>query len=110
MAYKHDLDGNDPPPRSAAELAAERRQRATLRQEALQADRERSLARQRSMDTPPAARIALWESRHELTLPRDPKHPLLRIIAENTDLDFAQVLAEHQRRALLDAGRRTSRQ
>lgn len=104
MEYKHPLYGNDPPPRPAAELAAERREQAALRQAALQADKERRLARQRSVDTPPAMRIALWESRHELTMPRDPKHPLMRIIAENTDLDLAEVLAEHQRRAVLGDG------
>jgi len=90
--------------RPAAELAAERRAQIALEQAALQADKDRNLARQRSMDTPPATRIALWESRHGLALPRDPKHPLLRIIAENTDLDVAQVLAEHQRRAVLRTG------
>ena len=107
MEYKHRLDGTVPPPRPADELAAERREQATLRQAALQADKERRLARQRSMDTPPATRIALWESRHDLTMPRDPNHPLMRIIAENTGLDLEQVLAEHQRRALLGAGHRT---
>ncbi len=106
MEYRHHFDANDPPPRPAAELAAERRELAIHRQAELQADKERNLARQRSMDTPPATRIALWESRHGLMLPRDREHPLMRIIAENTDLDLAQVLAEHQRRALLSAGHR----
>lgn len=106
MEYKHRLDGNDLPLRPAAELAAERRELAALRQAAIQADKARNLVRQRAMDTPPATRIALWESRHELALPRDPQHPLMRIIAENTDLDIAQVLAEHQRRALIGAGHR----
>ncbi len=104
MKYKHDVDANDPPPRPAAELAAERREQFALQQAALKADKERNLARQRAMDTPPVTRIALWESRHGLALPRDPNHPLMRIIAENTALDVAQVLAEHQRRALLRAG------
>ncbi|HET7202743.1 MAG TPA: hypothetical protein VFI92_05195 [Steroidobacteraceae bacterium] len=101
---KYRVYSNDPPPRPAAELAAERREQFTLQQAALQADKDRNLARQRAMDTPPATRIALWESRHGLALPRDPKHPLMRIIAENTDLDLSQVLAEHERRALLRAG------
>ena len=90
--------------RPPAELAAERREQIALEQAALQADKDRNLARQRSMDTPPATRTALWESRHGLALPRDPKHPLMRIIAESTDLDVEQVLAERQRRALLRAG------
>ena len=102
--YKYRVYGNDPQPRPAAELAAERREQYTLQQAALQADKDRNLSRQRAIDTPPATRIALWESRHGLAMPRDPKHPLMQIIAENTDLDVTQVLAEHQRRALLRAG------
>jgi len=102
--YKYRVYASDPQPRPAAELAAERREQFTLQQAALQADKDRNLARQRSIETPPATRIALWESRHGLALPRDPKHPLMQIIAENTDLDVTQVLAEHQRRAMLRAG------
>jgi len=99
MDYKYHVYPNDAPPRPAAELAAERREQYTLQQAALQVDKDRNLARQRSIETPPATRIALWESRHGLAMPRDPRHPLMRVIAENTDLDVAQVLAEHQRRA-----------
>jgi hypothetical protein len=90
--------------RPSAELAAERREQIALEQAALQATKDSNLTRQRSIDTPPATRIALWESRHGLGLPRDQKHPLMRIIAQDTDLDVEQVLAEHQRRALLRAG------
>ncbi len=104
MEYKPHIYASDTP-RSAAELAAERKEQAALHQAALQEEKERNLTRQRSMDTPPATRIALWESRHGLTLPRDGQHPLMRIIADNTDLDLAQVLAEQERRALLRAGR-----
>lgn len=104
MDYKYHPFSNDPPSRPAAELAAERREQATLHQAALQADKDRNLVRQRSMDTPPMTRIALWESRHGLAMPRDPRHPLMPIIAENTDLDLTQVLAEHQRREQLRAG------
>ena len=90
--------------RPAAELAEERKAQLALEQAASQADKERRLARQRSIDTPPATRIALWELRHGLAMPRDPGHPLMCIIAEGTDLAVEQVLAEHQRRALLRAG------
>jgi hypothetical protein len=101
MELKYHAYASDPPSRSAAELAAERKENYTLQQAALQADKNRNLARQRAFETPPATRIALWESRHGLSLPRDPDHPLIRVIAEATDLDVAQVLAEHERRALL---------
>jgi hypothetical protein len=90
--------------RPSSELAAERREQIALEQADLQATKDRNLTRQRSMDTPPATRIAYWEARHGLGLPRDPKHPLMQIIAQGTDLDVEQVLAEHQRRALLRAG------
>ena len=99
--YAHDLAR-----RPAEELAAERKEVIALEQAALQADKAQRLAEQRSHDTPPATRIALWESRHGLAMPRDPNHPLMGIIAESTGLELAQVLAEHQRRALGRADRR----
>jgi hypothetical protein len=105
MQDKYHVYASDLARRPAAELAAERREQAALELAAQQADKERNLARQRSIDTPPATRIALWETRHGLALPRDPKHPLMGIIAESTELHIEQVLAEHQRRALLRAGR-----
>lgn len=52
------------------------------------------------MDIAPEVRIALWETRHGLALPRDPKHPLMQVIADGTDLDVAQIQDERRRRAL----------
>jgi hypothetical protein len=92
---------SDPPPRSAAELAAERRAQIALEQAARQADKDRSLARQRSIESAPEVRIALWEARHGLALPRDPSHPLMHVIAEGTELDIDQVQDERRRRARL---------
>jgi hypothetical protein len=85
--------------RPASEIAEERREQIAQEQAAMQADKERKFALQRSMESPPAARIALWESRHGLAMPRTPDHPLLRFIAESTDLALEQVVAEQQRRA-----------
>jgi hypothetical protein len=104
MHDKYHVYAGDLYHRPAAEVAAERKEQATLELAAVQADKERLLARQRSIDTPPATRIALWESRHGLALPRDPKHPLMSVIAESTHLGVEQVLAEHRRRALVRAG------
>jgi hypothetical protein len=101
MYDKHSMYPGDPMPRPAAEIAAERREQIAHERAAQQADKDRNLARQRSIETAPATRIALWESRHGLSLPRDPAHPLMKLIATGTDLDLAQVEAEHQRRALL---------
>jgi hypothetical protein len=103
MHDKYQTYGSDPHPRPASELAAERREQIALEQAALQAHKDRNLARQRSIDTTPEVRIALWESRHGLALPRDPKHPLMPFIAQSTDLDVEQVRDEQRRRALLRA-------
>jgi hypothetical protein len=106
MDDKYRVYARDLARRPADELVAERKELIALEQAALQADKEHKLAEQRSIDTPPAARIAIWESRHGLAMPRDPNHPLMGIIAESTGLELAQVLAEHHRRALLRADHR----
>jgi len=103
MRDKYQIDASDPQPRPAADLAAERKAQIALEQAAQQADKDRNLARQRSIDTAPEVRISLWEARHGLALPRDPKHPLMQIIADGTELDVAQVQDERRRRALLRA-------
>ena len=100
MQDKYQTYSNDPQPRPAAELAAERRAQIELEQAERQAEKDRSLARQRSMETAPGVRIALWEARHGLALPRDPEHPLVQVIADGTELDVAQVKEELRRRAL----------
>jgi hypothetical protein len=104
MHDKFHINASELQSRPTAEIAAERRKQIALEQAARQADKDRKLAQQRSIETPPATRIALWESRHGLVLPRDPKHPLMLLIAQSTDLDIEQVLAERERRALLRAG------
>jgi hypothetical protein len=48
-------------------------------------------------------RIRIWERIHEVTLPRDPAHRLIEIIATNTGLTDADVREEQQRRATLRA-------
>jgi hypothetical protein len=105
MEDKYHVYDRDLARRPPGELVAERKEQIAHEQAALQADKELRFAQQRSIDTPPAVRIALWESRHGLALPRDPNHPLMCIIAESTRLDIAQVLAEHQRRALIRGAR-----
>ena len=101
MHDKYSIYASEPQPRPASELAAERREQIALEQAALQAGKERNFARQRAIDTTPEVRIALWETRHGLALPRDPKHPLMQFIADSTALDIAEVHAERSRRAVL---------
>ena len=83
----------------ASELAEERREQIAQERAALQADKDRRYAQQRAMDSPPERRIALWEARHGLALPRSADHPLMQFIADSTDLAVEQVLAEQRRRA-----------
>lgn len=85
----------------ASELAEERREQIAQERAALQADKDRRYAQQRAMDSPPERRIALWEARHGLALPRSADHPLMQFIADATDLAIEQVRAEQRRRAHL---------
>lgn len=43
-------------------------------------------------------RVALWESLHALRLPVDPRHSLVRVVAQATSLSVAEIHAEQQRR------------
>jgi hypothetical protein len=105
MEDKYRIFAHDLARRPADELVAERKEQIALEHAALQADKELRLAAQRSTATPPATRISLWEARHGLSLPCDPNHPLMGIIAESTGLDVTQVIAECERRALARAAR-----
>jgi hypothetical protein len=68
------------------------------------AERRRfDLAEQSSRLKTPEERIRIWERIHEVTLPRDPAHRLVEIIATNTGLTDADVRDEQQRRATLRA-------
>lgn len=88
----------------ASELAEERRELIAQERAALQADKDRKYAQQRAMDSPPERRIALWEARHGLALPRAADHPLMQFIADATDLTVEQVQAEQRRRSRGSSG------
>src|SRR6266850_1541320 len=61
------------------------------------AERRRAdLAEQSSHLKSAEERIRIWERIHEITLPRDSAHPLLKIIAANTGLTHADVRDELQ--------------
>jgi hypothetical protein len=78
--------------RSAAErLAQEESERAEKRRQ--------ELAEQRSEVNPPNVRIRVWEKIHQLRLPSDPSHPVLRVIAVSTGLTLADVREEQRIRA-----------
>src|SRR6266581_8965256 len=75
-----------------------------VHQQAEAAERRRTdLAEQCSRLKTAEERIRIWERIHEVTLPRDPAHRLVEIIAANTGLTDADVRDEQARRAALRA-------
>src|SRR6202165_5036312 len=69
-----------------------------VHQQAEAAERRRlDLAEQSSRLKTAEERIRIWERIHEVTLPRDPAHRLVDIIAANTGLTNADVRDEQQR-------------
>jgi len=75
-----------------------------VHQQAEAAERRRlDLAEQSSRLKSAEERIRIWERIHEVTLPRDPAHRLVDIIATNTGLSDAEVRDEQQRRAAMRA-------
>jgi len=75
-----------------------------VHQQAEAAERRRTdLAEQCSRLKTAEERIRIWERIHEVTLPRDPAHRLVEIIATNTGLTDADIRDEQQRRASLRA-------
>ena len=57
------------------------------------------LREQTSPDNDAAARIRIWERRHQIDLPRNPAHRLIALIAAGTDLTVHEVLEEQRARA-----------
>ena len=100
MQDKYQTYGHSSQSRPASEVAAERREQIAAQQAELQARKDHNLARQTAVDSTPQMRIALWERRHGLALPRDPKHPLTKFVAASTDLAIDQVHEEQKNRAL----------
>jgi|HubBroStandDraft_1064217.scaffolds.fasta_scaffold489511_2 hypothetical protein len=83
----------------AGESPADYRTRlARLQAEALE-NWQKQLAEQTSVLNSPSDRIRVWERRHQIDLPRDPRHPLIKLIAANTGLSTEDVFAEQRLRA-----------
>jgi hypothetical protein len=75
-----------------------------VHQQAEAAERRRQdLAEQSSRLKTAEERIRIWERIHEVTLPRNPAHRLVEIIATNTGLSDSDVREEQLRRAALRA-------
>jgi hypothetical protein len=83
----------------AGEPNADYRARIARRQAEAAEIRQRELIEQTSTINPPDLRIRIWERLHEITMPRDTSHRLLRVIAAQTGLTMAEVQAEQHNRA-----------
>jgi len=62
--------------------------------------REQALVDQRSSDNTNDARVRIWERLHQVTLPKDPAHPILALIAKQTGMPIADVRAVQMQRAI----------
>ena len=88
----------------ASDSTADYRARmASRRAEALEHWR-RELAEQSSVLNSPSGRIRIWERRHQIDLPRDPRHRLIKLIATDTGLSIEDVYAEQRLRDEARAG------
>jgi hypothetical protein len=99
MHDKYETYASRSSPRPASEIAAERREQIAADLAAIQERKDRDLIQQTAMETSPETRVALWERRHGLALPRSPQHPLLQFVADSTGLGLDQVIEEQKRRA-----------
>ena len=88
---------------SSQEPVLDHRARAErLRLEAEQ-QRNRSRADQRDPANTPDVRVRIWESLHQVRLPRDPAHAILATIARDTELALSIVLDVQRQRAAAPA-------
>lgn len=65
---------------------------------------QKELAEQSSELNSPSERIRVWERRHQIDLPRDPGHSLIKLIAKSTGLSNEDVHAEQRLRAASHGG------
>ena len=79
--------------------------RARIERAQLEAAERRSqaLIDQHAPGNSPDMRVRIWERLHQLRLPQDPGHAVLRIVAKQTGMTLADV-QEVQRQRLQPAG------
>jgi hypothetical protein len=78
---------------------ADHRARLALEESNARERRRIAAAEQVAESSGPDQRIRVWERVHALTLPVNPEHPLIRVIAAGTNLSVADVRGEQRRRA-----------
>ena len=99
MAFDPLTGGRHPePPVTSGDWRADHRARIAQAESERLERKQQELLEQVSERNTPAERIRIWERRHALTLPRDPNHRLLTIVAAATHLALHQVREEQQRR------------
>jgi hypothetical protein len=86
------------PPPIAGELATDYRARAAAIDYEARERRRHEIAEQTAVQNTPEQRIRIWERLHELNLPKKATHPLVGIIAADTELTLEQVREEQDRR------------
>lgn len=76
--------------------------RARLERQQLEAAerREQALRDQQSLDNSPDLRVRIWERLHQVRLPKDPAHAILKQVAQQTRLAVADVQEIQRQRAL----------
>ncbi len=87
------------------ESIADLRSRLAREHEEMQQRRLEALAGQVAVVNTPSERIRIWEQLHGLSMPRNPDHKLVRVIADATKLQLEQVREVQQLR--LSAARGT---
>jgi len=86
-------------PKNAADLIVDTRRRIALEQAEANERRQGELAEQTAMRNTPEMRIRVWERLHGLGLPVKANHPLLEVVARQTELSLEQVQEEQRQRA-----------
>jgi hypothetical protein len=84
-------------------------ERLALEQVTRAENRRIDLEEQRSELNSPDARIRVWEKLHGLSLPSDPTHPIVDVIAVSTRLTIAEVQEVQRKHAAQRAARPASR-
>ncbi len=83
---------------SADAVLKDHRERLALEQREKAERRSHELSEQSSSLNTPETRIRMWERVHGLSLPRDPSHPVLDVIAAATRLTLDEVREEQRLR------------
>jgi hypothetical protein len=100
MAFDPPIRNRDQEPAvaSSGNWMTDHRARIALEESERRERKQQELLEQTCERNTPAERIRIWERRHGLSLPRDTNHPLLALVASQTDVALERVREEQQRR------------